>query len=336
MTQHSRFSAFKRRTLLSAAFMLLPIWAQATTTPFSPYTDLTLDVVWNDTYQTLEPVIGQDSSVQAYHMAFITDAGNCAPAFGGYSDYATSLAWGANTLNELRQSGKTYTLAFGGQVGNDLSKSCSVDALVTAYKAIISTYQPEGLDFDIENANVNLTTMMDALSQIQSSYPDLKLSFTLPVMPEGLTASNPADPNDYAGQTVIKDAAAKQLTYAVNIMAMDYGAAYNESMGDYAIQAAQSVKTFLHGIYPTKTDAELWAMIGVTPMIGVNDVATEVFSLENAAQLQSFADSNQLNFLSMWSLNRDHPCDTGLDSNHCSGKDVQTSDYAFSHAFAKQ
>jgi len=336
MNAHFPFSAFKKNSLILSALTLFPALAMgAGVTPFSPYTDLSLDVVWSEVYQDLEPLIGQDNSVKDYHMAFITDSGSCNPGFGGYSEYATSSAWGVNALNDLHKSGLTYTLSFGGQVGVDLSKSCTVNQLVDAYKAIITTYQPEGLDFDIENPNVNLATMMAALSQIQSSYPDIKLSFTLPVMPEGLTSSNPLDPNDYAGQTVVKEAAANKLNYAVNIMAMDYGPTYSGSMSDYAIQAATSVKVFLHTIYPDKTDAELWGMIAVTPLIGVNDVETEQFTLDNAAALQSFADLNQLNLLSMWSLNRDHPCDAGKDHNHCSGEGVQTTDYAFSQKLSK-
>ena len=45
-------------------------------------------------------------------------------------------------------------------------------------------------------------------------------------------------------------------------------------MGDLAISAANATFTQIKAIFTGKTDAQLWAMIGVTPMIGVNDPQT--------------------------------------------------------------
>ena len=73
----------------------------------------------------------------------------------------------------------------------------------------------------------------------------------------------------------------------VNVMAMDYGDNAAPSpggkMGDYAIEAATSTFNQLKGLYgSSKTDAQVWSMIGVTPMIGLNDVTTEVFDQTEA------------------------------------------------------
>ena len=79
-------------------------------------------------------------------------------------------------------------------------------------------------------------------------------------------------------------------------MAMDYGdtAAPNPQgqMGTYAIDSAQSVHTQLgtplrHGTSPS---SQLWEMVGVTPMIGVNDASDEVFEPADASQLVAFAE----------------------------------------------
>src|SRR5216117_396681 len=93
-------------------------------------------------------------------------------------------------------------------------------------------------------------------------------------------------------------------------MAMDYGdsAAPNPSgkMGTYAIQAATSLFGQLRGLYgAAPTDAQLWHLIGVTPMVGLNDVTTETFTQQGAQQLLAFARLKGLGELSMWSLNRD-------------------------------
>ena len=45
-------------------------------------------------------------------------------------------------------------------------------------------------------------------------------------------------------------------------MAMDYGPAYKNSMGQYAIQAATNLFDFLKKLYPEKADSALWQMVG--------------------------------------------------------------------------
>ncbi|MFZ8360594.1 glycosyl hydrolase family 18, partial [Staphylococcus aureus] len=55
-------------------------------------------------------------------------------------------------------------------------------------------------------------------------------------------------------------------------------------------------------------DAAAWAKVGATPMIGQNDVAQEVFGLDDARQLNAFALAQHLGRVSMWSLNRDRTC----------------------------
>ena len=46
-------------------------------------------------------------------------------------------------------------------------------------------------------------------------------------------------------------------------------------------------------------------MVGVTPMIGVNDASDEVFGFADASQLLAFAESVGMGEISMWSLGRD-------------------------------
>jgi chitinase len=96
----------------------------------------------------------------------------------------------------------------------------------------------------------------------------------------------------------------------VNVMAMDYGdsAAPNPQgrMGDYAIQAATSLFNQLKTVYGTaKSDNQLWAMVGITPMIGLNDVTTETFDQQEAREVLAFAEQRGIGRLSFWSLNRD-------------------------------
>ncbi|MEM9658559.1 MAG: Calx-beta domain-containing protein, partial [Planctomycetota bacterium] len=139
--------------------------------------------------------------------------------------------------------------------------------------------------------------------------------YTLPVLPTGLTPD---------GEYVLQSALAAGVDIAgVNVMAMDYGdaAAPNPEgqMGRYAIQAGESLKTQLEGLYRDagipRSEAELYRMVGVTPMIGQNDVNTERFYQEDARQLLAWAEQKDIGMLSMWSATRDM-AGAGLSPTH--------------------
>jgi hypothetical protein len=118
---------------------------------------------------------------------------------------------------------------------------------------------------------------------------------------------------------------------------MDYGgSAPNPEgrMGEYAIQAATSTHAQLKPVFGV-SDAETWKRVAVTPMIGRNDVLEEVFTLDDANQLVTFAREKHLAWLSMWSGNRDRQCDggaVGYSDSNCSS--VLQSPWAFSKALA--
>ena len=295
---------------------------------FSPYADLTINTHWDSHYQDMEPtdlsLMSHVSGVRSYHLAFITDSGTCAPAWGGQASYDVKTSWGSHLTEKLTTNNINYIISFGGASGNDLSMACNETQLINTYNDIINTYHPQGLDFDIENGSANVPKIIRALQQIQNSHPNLQISFTLPVLPEGLTTS---------GQDVVNQAKVVNLNYAINIMAMDYGPAYVNDMGQYAIQAATNLFTFLKTLYPQKPDSALWQMIQVTPMIGVNDVNVENFTLTNVDTLRNFAKQNSLGSLSIWSVARDNPCADRWASPVCSGNNLQSTAYEFSERF---
>jgi chitinase len=113
-------------------------------------------------------------------------------------------------------------------------------------------------------------------------------------------------------------------------MTMDYGP--NEEMGQAAVSAAQGLHTQLGQIWPGRSSAQLWAMEGNTPMIGVNDSTNEVFSTGDASTLESFAKSNGIQELAYWALGRDQACaSVGTYSDTCSG--TAQSRYQFASTF---
>jgi hypothetical protein len=63
------------------------------------------------------------------------------------------------------------------------------------------------------------------------------------------------------------------------------------------------------------SDADAWGAVAVTPMIGVNDVSTETFTVDDAKRLADFASSKGLAWLSMWSGARDKQCTGGAKNS---------------------
>ncbi len=95
----------------------------------------------------------------------------------------------------------------------------------------------------------------------------------------------------------------------VNLMTMDYGGYYSsgKAMGDLAISALTDAKAQLQSVIPNLTDAAAWKMLGATPMIGQNDVSSEVFTLADAQNLAAFAKQKKLGLVAFWAINRDQP-----------------------------
>ncbi|HBI21097.1 MAG TPA: chitinase, partial [Legionella sp.] len=302
---------------------------QVVTTEVSPYVDTTLNdiTLWDNASGSLQPMgllnLVKNSGVNSLHLAFITSAGTCAGSWGGYYPVAnTPTGYGMSVLSQLKKQGVKLTVAFGGAAGTYLEQTCtSKTALVQAYQTVIQAYQPDALDFDIENAmqtnNAQLDQMMQALLIIQQQHPHLKISFTLPVMPYGLVSG---------GSNVLSRAKANGLSnYLVNVMAMDYGPSFTaKTMGAYAIDAANATFGQLKALYPTQSDALLWQRIGVTPMIGLNDTIPLNFTLADAAALKQFAIQKNMGLVSFWSINRDNACTVNYVSNTCSSIDPKT------------
>jgi len=263
-------------------------------------------------------------NLHSFTLAFITANGCRASWFNAYDPRA---AWAKDQIDAIRAQGGDVKISLGGASGTELAQACSSAAATeTEYQAIVDAYNLTYLDLDIEGAAVadpaSIARRSQALALLQKARPNLKISLTLPVLPEGL------DANGLAVLTSAHDAGVN--LDLVNVMAMDYGRAAG-NYGDFAVQAAQSTFNQLKTLYPGKTDAQLWLMVGVTPMLGVNDDGG-TFTLANAQQLVTFANSKHLGMLSFWEMTRDRNACTGGSLSSCTN--VTQSPYAFSKIFA--
>ncbi|MFG2426395.1 cellulose binding domain-containing protein [Streptomyces sp. NPDC048590] len=266
---------------------------------FAPYVDTSL----YPAYDLLDTA--SRTGVKEFTLAFITSGGGCAPLWGGVTGLADDKV--AAQISALRAEGGDVRVSFGGAAGAELALNCASAAeLAEAYGKVVDTYGLTKVDFDIEGGALPDTAAnsrrSQAIAKLQEEHPGLDVSFTLPVMPEGLTQP---------GVDLVADAAKNGVEIeAVNIMAMDYGPAYSGDMGAYAVQAATATQAQIKGVLGL-SDAAAWKSVAVTPMIGVNDVASEIFTVEDATQLVEFAREKGLGRLAMWSGTRDAQCPGG-------------------------
>lgn len=282
---------------------------------FAPYVDMALYPIYDLV------AAAQESGVRYFTLAFIVADAQNKPAWGGYTEYGLGTDYDANMRAQIagvRALGGDVIVSFGGAVNQELAEVITdVTQLQAAYQSVIDAYGLTQIDFDIEGAAVGHRDSIDRRNQAIAGLQrdaaaagrTLGVSYTLPVLPTGLTAD---------GVYVIESAVRYGVNLdIVNIMAMDYGdsAAPNPQgkMGDYAIEAAGSLFAQLRSVYgSTKTDDELWSMVGVTPMIGINDVTSEVFDQQEARELLAFAEAHGIGRIAFWSLNRDRQNANGV------------------------
>jgi hypothetical protein len=267
--------------------------------------------------------MSQASGLKGFTLGFISGAGCKASWFNAYDP---RTAWQKSEIDKLRSAGGDVKISFGGASGIELAQGCGdVSSLATEYSAVVDAYGLKYADFDIEGAAVadpaSYNRRSQALAKVQQSHPNLKISLTLPVLPEGLTAD---------GLNVVKSAKNAGVNLdLVNVMAMDYYRSGTDD-GDAAVQAAQSTHDQLKSIYSGKSDAQIWKMVGVTPMLGKNDDGS-TFDQNDARQLVSSAKSRHVGMLAFWEETRDR--------NACNGALYQCTNipqqpYEFSKIFA--
>ncbi|WP_042405951.1 cellulose binding domain-containing protein [Streptacidiphilus carbonis] len=281
------------------------------------------------------PQITAATGLKQLSLGFIINGGTACTAswFGAYDP---ASGWDKADFDAVRAAGGDIRPSFGGENGTELAQSCTtVAALAAQYQKVVDAYALDRIDFDIEGSAVADHASIDrrsaAIAQVQAAQRakgrDLKVTLTLPVLPSGLTAD---------GLYVLQSAKnAGVVVNAVNVMAMDFGDSTAPApagrMGAYAIQSAQSTQAQIKQVWTGLTDAQAWAMVGVTPMLGQNDASDEVFGLADAQQLITFAQQNHLGELAFWEVTRDaNACTGGL--SQCT--DIVQTPYQFSKMFA--
>jgi hypothetical protein len=286
--------------------------------------------------------IAQQSGAKYLTMAFVQTAkkGSCTVDWNG--DASTPIAQSAygSEIATIRAAGGDVIPSFGGYAadhgGTEIADSCTdVASIAAAYESVITTYNVTRLDMDVEDKSETNSAGIDrrnkAIAMVESwaaaSNRTVTFSYTLPTTAAGL---------DSTGLKVLQDAISDNARIDIaNIMTFDYYDGAKHEMGTDSETAATDLEGQLAKLYPSKNTAQLWAMVGVTEMIGIDDYgAGETFTTADAAPVQSWAAGKGIGFLSYWAIERDNGgCPGTKGSDTCSG--IAQDTWYFTKAFEK-
>ncbi|MEK7570094.1 MAG: chitinase [Patescibacteria group bacterium] len=294
---------------------------------FAAYVDATLTPAFS--FQTL----GGETAANAV-LSFIVATPNapCVPAWGAaYSlDQANaSLSLDAR-LARLKQRGGEAIVSFGGRDNQELSVGCTDESkLYDAYNGVVERYDSTTIDLDLEGSTLadkdagerRARVMAKLQADRRASGKAFAVWLTLPATPQGLS-----EPGTQMVEIFLN---AKVDLAGVNVMTMNYGESLQGmSMVEGSVQALTNTHRQLKILYErtgvSLSNATLWSKIGATPMIGQNDLAGEIVTVQGAEALNAFAVQAGIGRMSMWSANRDIACGSNYVnltrvSNSCSG-----------------
>ncbi|MFI9380057.1 glycosyl hydrolase family 18 protein [Kutzneria sp. NPDC052558] len=341
-----------RTALLSAAVLAASVsglvaTAAAATAPkaatplpthvFAPYFE---------TYQEGQSpsALAKQAGVKYLTLAFLQTAqqGSCTLLWDG----ATAIGGGSfgAEIAALQAAGGDAIPSLGGYAADttntELADSCTdVSKIAAGFESLITTYNISRIDLDVEADSLNNSAGIDRRNKAIKLTEDwaaangrgIQFSYTLPTTPTGLAT----------GLAVLQNAVSNQARVdVINLMTFDY---YDNAQHNMATDTQTAVAGLINQItplYPGKTQAQLYAMVGVTEMPGRDDYGSsgetgppEIFTVANATTVYNWAVSKGINTLSFWALQRDNGGCNGTPGNDsCSG--IQQNTWDFSHVFA--
>ncbi|MGW0884749.1 carbohydrate binding domain-containing protein [Streptomyces sp. NPDC002671] len=285
--------------------------------------------------------LAQASGAKYLTMAFLqTDKkGSCTPYWNGDSNKPVDSSVFGSDFTTIRSRGGGVIPSLGGYAadngGTELADSCTnVDSIAAAYEKIITTYDVSRLDMDVEDNSLPNKAGIDRRNQAIRKVQDwaaangrsVQFSYTLPTTTTGLADS---------GLAVLRSAkTAGAKVDVVNIMTFDYYDGATHHMATDTQTAASGLHGQLASLYPNLSDSQLWNMVGVTEMPGVDDYGpAETFTTTDATSVYDWAVAKGINTLSFWALQRDNGgCPGSPASDTCSG--IAQDTWYFTHSFA--
>ncbi|HKT01851.1 MAG TPA: chitinase [Rugosimonospora sp.] len=277
-------------------------------------------------------------------MAFLQTAttGSCEILWNGDPTKPVAPSSFGADIARIRARGGDVVPSFGGFAADDtateIADSCAdVDRIAAAYEKVITTYDVTRLDLDVEDNSLTNTAGIERRNQAIRKVEDwaarhgrtIQFVYTIPTGPAGL---------EQTGIDVLNSAVRNGARIdIVNIMTFDYYDNQRHDMAADTVTAATSLVGTLHMVYPRRPVNALWAMVGVTEMIGIDDYGSggetgplEILTLADAAKVTRWATGRGIAELSFWALGRDNGGCPGVPgSDGCSG--VAQTPWQFTH-----
>jgi hypothetical protein len=291
--------------------------------------------------------VAKASGARYLTMAFLQTqtTGSCDILWNGDPAKPISRSVFGPEIARIRAMGGDVVPSFGGysadSTATEIADSCTdVGKIAAAYQKVVTTYDLTRLDMDIEDVSLDNLAAIDRRNQAihlvqrwaQRRHRPLQIVYTLPTAPTGL---EPNAINVLA--SAIKYGAKVDV---VNIMTFDYYDDQPHEMFTDTTTAAAGLIGTLHTLYPHRSASQLWSMVGITEMLGIDDYGSggetgplEIFTLADAQNVLRWADRHDIGELSFWALGRDNGgCPGTPGSDDCSG--IAQKPYQFTHLLA--
>jgi Glycosyl hydrolases family 18 len=344
----------RRTTILLAA--VTPVLATVATVTGLTATGASAAVPWGsspalpsqvyapyyESYDTSTDMASQafQSGNKFLSLAFLetAQAGSCTAYWNGSTSQPIAPATFGSDIAQIQHFGGNVIPSFGGYTadttGTELADSCtSVPAIAQVYESLITTYNVPRIDLDVEGTSVTNTAGINRRNEAialteqwaRAHGRSIQFSYTLPTNPTGLPADELA-----ILQNAVADGA---VISTVNLETFDYYIGTQQDMLADTESAATALEGQLATLYPWASSWQLWHMVGITEMPGIDDFgADETFTTANAPALLNWARQSGIGFLSMWATQRDNGgCPGTKGASACSG--VTQATWYFSHVF---
>jgi hypothetical protein len=295
-----------------------------------------------ETYDTSAgpAALAQQSGAHFLSLAFLETAqpGSCTAYWNGDTSEPISQASFGADIGAIQASGGNVIPSFGGYTadttGTELADSCSsVSSIAQVYESLITTYHVPRIDLDIEGTSLSDTAGINRRNEAVAETEawagahgrNIQFSYTLPTFPTGLPAAELA---------VLQNAVADGAKIStVNLLTFDYYIGTEQNMLTDTESAASALVGQLQTLYPGESSRQLWQMVGVTEMPGIDDFGPdETFTKAQALAILLWADRMGIGTLSFWALQRDNGgCPGTKGAGTCSGITQPT--WFFSHVF---
>jgi hypothetical protein len=284
--------------------------------------------------------LSQQSGERDLSLAFLetATAGSCTAYWDGDTSTPIAASSFGSDIAAIQAKGGNVIPSFGGYTadttGTEIADSCdSVSAIAQVYESLITTYNVPRIDMDIEGTSVTNTVGInrrnEAIAETEAWAAahgrSIQFSYTLPTFPTGLPAAELA-----VLQNAVADGA---VISTVNLETFDYYIGTQQNMLTDTETAATALEGQLQTLYPNDSARQLWQMVGITEMPGIDDFGPdETFTEADAVATAVWARLHGVGMLSFWASQRDNGgCPGTKGAGTCSGITQPT--WFFSHVF---